>query len=197
MQTMGQRISVALFVLGAAGMANATNIVTKADDLGILSLPYTQYYGHTFTTPLPSGLTAADTFFDDYAFVVPVGAAYNSFTATLNLESVLNISGLQARLYTGDLSQTTTGMVFSPQLLQAWSPAVSTGTGTMNVIAPIVLAPGAYILEVRGQVTGSAGGSYAGVMNMLSPVPEPASYALFGAGLLAVGQMIRRRTRRG
>lgn len=59
----------------------------------------------------------------------------------------------------------------------------------MNVSS---LAAGTYTLEVRGQVVGSAGGAYAGVINV-AEVPEPTTYLMLGLGLAVVAMRIRRR----
>ena len=51
---------------------------------------------------------------------------------------------------------------------------------------------GSYTLEVRGKVTGTNGGSYAGVMN-LAPVPEASNVALMLAGFGVFGIVAARR----
>jgi hypothetical protein len=51
------------------------------------------------------------------------------------------------------------------------------------VSASTVLAAGTYVLEARGDVTGSAGGAYAGVLQ-LSPVP------LLGAAWLLLSGIV-------
>ena len=45
-----------------------------------------------------------------------------------------------------------------------------------------MLASGTYVLEVRGDVTGTGGGSYAGLID-LQPVPLPAALPLILSGL--------------
>ena len=65
------------------------------------------------------------------------------------------------------------------------------------MISPITLSAGDYVLEVRGDVVGSAGGSYAGVLN-ISPVPEIAEWAMMIFGLGLVGFVaVRRRGNAG
>ena len=185
--------------------AHASDIVTGAQDLGPLSAPVTLTYSHAFNDadPLTAGLQlsgvpgtvlATDTFYDDYAFQV-AGSSFSAITATIDLGSVFDISNLQVRLYQGTLQTTTTGVV-GPALMAAWSAlaltAQGSGSGDVQVIAPINLAPGSYLLEVRGNIVGSSGGSYAGAMN-LAPVPEPASVALMLAGFGVLGFVARRR----
>jgi len=92
----------------------------------------------------------------------------------------LGIDGLQARLY--DSSST----------LDKWSSAISINQSGINetiaVISPTLLNPtlnpsGNYTLEIKGTVTGSSGGSYAGVLN-ITPVPEAAQWVMLIMGLL-------------
>ena len=45
--------------------------------------------------------------------------------------------------------------------------------------------------QIKGTVSGSAGGSYAGVLNIAQPVPEPETYAMFLFGLGIIGFMAR------
>jgi hypothetical protein len=61
------------------------------------------------------------------------------------------------------------------------------------VIDPITLGVGNYVLEIRGDVTGTAGGGYAGVLN-ISPVPEPGEWALLLFGLGLMGFIAARRS---
>lgn len=90
-------------------------------------------------------------------------------------------------------------MANNPSLVQKWSQSqnnpnpVATGSGTFNMINT-GLSAGTYTLEVRGQVTGTAGGSYAGVINA-AVVPEPSTYLLLALGLGLVAFQIRRQPR--
>jgi hypothetical protein len=66
------------------------------------------------------------------------------------------------------------------------------------VLPETLLAPGSYVLEIRGNVTGSAGGSYSGVLNLApAPVPLPAALPLLlsGIGLFGVIRQQHRHTR--
>ena len=78
-----------------------------------------------------------------------------------------------------------------------------TGTSTVNppVIVSVLsgftgtLSPGAYSLRISG-TTGTGGASYGGNV-VLTPVPEPETYALMLAGLGVVGFVAARRRNRG
>lgn len=185
--------------------AHAADFVTRTQDLGTLVAPVTLSYSHSFNdtnlslaglqlAELPgSTLLSTDRFYDTYAFRVD-GSTFNSLTATIDLGSWFDISNLQVRLYRGDPLTTITGPL-DPNLLLAWTSqtltAQSTG-GDVQVIVPTDLDAGSYVLQVRGNITGTYGGSYAGVLN-LAPVPEPGAVGMMLAGFGLLGFMARRR----
>jgi hypothetical protein len=109
----------------------------------------------------------------------------------LNDGSTFAINDLQMRLYS------TTGNTLpflgdSPAGLEAnWSNPISTNTAQSN-LATTMLAAGTYVLEVRGDVTGQAGGSYTGIIN-LQPVPLPAALPLLLSGFGLLGGLARKR----
>lgn len=196
--------------LAAALPAQAASIVTGTQDFGALSAPITLGYTHSFndTNPAAAGLQLAgvpdtlfstDLFYDDYAFTIG-GSSFSSITATIDLGSVFDISDLRVRLYQGTLQTTTTGTA-GPALIAAWSGqnlvASGSGSGELQLISPMNLAPGSYVFEVRGNITGASGGSYAGVLNFASPIPEPGSLGLLFAGLGVVGFSVRKRAAAG
>jgi PEP-CTERM motif len=175
-------------------------------DLGFLNVPFTVSYGDSFNAPQAAVGTSLYTFTDAYTFTIGGAAAYESFTATINLGNVLNIANFQAALFngtplaapvfpgtgagshigfTGSTSGAVTGL--------AWN----SGSGGFITLSAPSLAAGSYTFEVRGKVSGLAGGSYAGVMN-LAPVPEASSTALLFAGLGVFGVVaVRRRGQAG
>jgi hypothetical protein len=61
-----------------------------------------------------------------------------------------------------------------------------------TVLNPTTLAAGTYVLEIRGDVTGSDGGTYSGSLN-LNPVPLPAALPLLLSGFGLLGGTLRKR----
>jgi hypothetical protein len=74
---------------------------------------------------------------------------------------------------------------------------VATGTGAAGTwnIASTLLAPGSYVLEIAGKVTGTTRGNYEGTLN-ISPVPEPETYGMMLMGLAMVGVVARRKAKK-
>lgn len=197
-----------LALLGAFSTgAQAAAVTSKQVDLGALGVPASSLnFGNSFSV---SGATASsvggnsfattDTFYDTYTFSVPA-AGFSSFTASLELGNFLAISNLSSRLYAG--APVAAGTVFGgdPALIRPWSTNetnttnVAAGNGMFNMISVPTLAAGVYTLEVRGQVAGTVGGAYAGVINVAA-IPEPSTYLMFGLGLGLMGLRIRRQPR--
>ena len=171
---------LAMFALTGQAMATTTNLGPQAS-------PASLFYGNTFSAPLTQ-------FYDDFMFSIPT-VSVDSITSTINLGSFLGINNLQARLYSG--TTIYTGAV-PGGVLQAWSTSIpiSMGglSGTLAVINPITLGTGNYILEVRGDAVGTAGGSYSGVLN-IAPVPETGEWLLLLVGLGLIGFIATRSSR--
>lgn len=173
----------ALFALSGQAMATTTSFTPNP-----LPIPDSINFGNSFST------ASTAMFYDDYLFSIPA-ATFDSITSTLSLGSYLGISNLQARLYSGTINDVTTGLP-SNGLLEAWSQPIMFGasgyTGTVALVSPINLSSGNYILEVRGQVVGTSGGSYSGTLN-INPVPEVAPWAMLLLGMLMTSLVIARR----
>lgn len=157
-----------------------------------LSVPGTYVYGNTVTggsTPI-TGSNAGDGFYDDYVFTIGAGAA-DSITTTVNLGGFFNITNLGARIYS------SSGLGTLPQLNAVTGEIDGSASGNDIVIPTTLLNAGTYVLEIEGNATGSAGGTYSGVLQLspASVVPLPASLSLFLSGLLGLGLVRRRRAK--
>jgi len=177
--------SIQNLVIGLSILASLSGqAMAKTTDLGPLNPPSSLVYGNAFGSP-------QNQFYDDFLFNIPA-ATFSSITATINLGNLFGIDNLESRLYSGTI--TTTGVPGG--LLQAWSTPLSLGgLGTVVVIDPITVGAGDYILEIRGDVVGTYGGGYAGLLNV-SPVPEASTWALllFGAGMIGFMTLPRGRS---
>jgi hypothetical protein len=205
---------LSLIVAGLLSIAGAHSAAASTVALSYTTTSIgTTGSGANTSLPVPGSYTYADTFgagsgatpvsgtpygfFDDYLFTIS-GATADSITSTINLGSTLSINGLQVGLFSYVTGQTLPiyGTTLPPGSVQidGWSTPINSGgtTGIVNVIPPTMLPSGSYVLEVLGTVTGSAGGSYSGVLN-LAPVPLPAALPLLLSGLGALGLWGRRR----
>ena len=169
-----------------------------------LAVPGSYTYGNTFTggadggTVIPGSSSSTYPngfgFYDAYVFTIGTAGA-DAITTTIDYSNILQISGLQARLYSAvGNNPPVLGTPVGGTLIDAWSTPINSGgaTGTVSVLPQTTLSAGTYVLEIRGTATGSAGGSYAGVLN-LAPVPLPAAFPLLLSGLGGLGFVARRR----
>jgi hypothetical protein len=156
-------------------------------------LPVSDFFGNnlgkasgTLGAPADPGFT----FYDDYVFTV-ANSTVDAASFVLNEGSTLAINDLQMRLYSTS-GNTLPVLGNLPAGLEAsWSNPISTNGSTSNLTATMLTA-GTYVLEVRGDVTGQAGGSYAGLID-LQPVPLPAALPLLLSGLGLLGGFARKR----
>ena len=160
-------------------------------------LPVADTYGNTLG-PSPGELAGAPgfSFYDDYIFTV-ADATIDSVTSSINLGS-LSISNLEERIYsiTGNSAPTLgTPTGFHTEWSDPVNFSAGLTTGMYTVLNPTTLAAGTYILEIRGDVTGSNGGGYSGQID-LQPVPLPAALPLLLSGLGLFGGMARKRLAR-
>lgn len=143
-------------------------------------------YADNFTAPTPEIGATGFGFYDDYGFTIGTSSA-DSVTTTINLGTQYQISDLAVRLY-----NVSAYNLFSNSGTPSFAPVAgeidATPDGSAETISAVDLAAGTYVLEVRGDVTGTAGGSYSGVLNVIpTPVPLPGSLALLLSGIAAVG----------
>lgn len=188
------------------GGVYAAPVASKQTALGAIGAPASALnFGNSFTVANGvvssvggNDFTPADTFYDTYTFAVPA-SGLSSFVASLDLGTLLAITNLSSRLYAGAPQAAGTALGGNPALISAWSTGqnntstIASGSGLFNMMNVPTLAAGTYTLEVRGQVVGSAGGGYAGLINVAA-VPEPTTYLMLGLGLALMALQIRRKT---
>lgn len=153
----------------------------NADTITTLSIP-----------PLPAAINYANnsviasvgnTFWDSYFFTVPESSA-TSVTTVININDFYALSNVSARIYQGGTHETA--LVVPNTLAQASAitsniaPGVDVSTIALNVAS---LSAGTYTLQIKGNITGSIGGGYSGVLQLAAPIPEPESYGMLLAGL--------------
>jgi hypothetical protein len=181
-------------VMNLSYEATANGTTGNGTGTAFTSLPASGAYTNSF------GASAGDlagapgfSFYDDYIFTV-ANSTIDSVTSEINLGN-LSLGSLQERVYA--VSGNTLPVVGQPQGFQTnWTSSVGftagTETGMFTVMDPTTLTAGTYVLEIRGDVIGAAGGSYSGNLN-LSPVPLPAALPLLISGLGLLGGLVRKR----
>lgn len=147
-------------------------------------------------TGVPAGTYG---FYDNYVFTIN-SSNLDSITSTVSLGSGgvgTQIVNLDAQLF--EVTGNPTLPSFTPSnsignslnsTTVTLAPGVTATTLILNATAP--LSAGEYVLEIRGDATGSAGGAYSGVLN-ITPVPVPAAAWLMVSGLGGVGLFAGRR----
>lgn len=157
-------------------------------------LPVSDFFGNnlgpakgTLGAPSDPGFS----FYDDYVFTV-ANSTVDAASFVLNEGTTLAVTDLQMRLYSTSGNNNLPVLGDAPAgLLAGWSNAISTNGSTSNLDTTMLTA-GTYVLEVRGDVTGTGGGSYAGLID-LQPVPLPAALPLVLSGLGLFGGLARKR----
>jgi hypothetical protein len=130
-------------------------------------------------------------FIDDYFFQI-MPASADAVSATIS-NGTFAVSNLFATIYS--LSANPVGLVLDqPVGTVYYGDITASGPATLVQINPVTLAAGAYVLQISGTSSGSAGGSYTGTLN-LSPVPLPPSLPLLLTGLLGFAGLLLPRAR--
>lgn len=161
---------------GSGGITNATT-------------PDTYVYGNSYSS-LANPVFGNYEFYDDFIFTIS-GATANSVSTTINLGGIFALGNMEARIYDWSLNQSVP--VFDQPLGTVITSTSSTfGNVTILTIDDIQLSAGTYVLEIRGNVTGTAGGAYSGVLNV-APVPVPGAFWLMSSAIAGLGMIGRKR----
>jgi hypothetical protein len=167
----------------------------------LLAVPGSHTFGNSqgsLTTPVyTTGGGQSFEFYDDYVFSIS-GANANVLSSSINLGNFLGLENFQVRLYelAGNTPLPQFGAPLGGTLLESWSTSINFSpgvSGIVNVIPEHALGAGSYVLEVRGNVSGLAGGSYTGQMNLVPAVPLPAAVWFLVSGLGGLGALVRRK----
>ena len=199
----------ALLALAATAGASSLALTCQAQTPGtgstcpatapMYSVPGLYLYGDSFTAPDGSGtISGSDIngntagFIDAYFFdITPANA--DAVSATISDGSAISVSGLFARLYT--LSSNPLGLVLGAPVGPVYNGVVTNSDGSTTVtIGQIMLPAASYVLEISGTENGTFAGGYTGSLD-LAPVPLPASFPLFLAGLLGFTGLFIQRSR--
>lgn len=168
--------TAAVLFASTAGVAHAAD----PKDLGAATIGVPLTFG---------GLAPVGSFMDTFTFTLPTngGSGY----------SVANFDLLPATLYKTIFSSIS---LFSDVDATAWNGnetllTSATASGSGASLSWGASAAGHYILTVGGAGAGSQGGIYTGAISVsaVSAVPEPETYAMMLAGLVAVAFLARRR----
>jgi hypothetical protein len=165
----------------AAGAAQAANAPIEVNLIGAAPSTLSAGISHTLTT--------AGSFEDIYTLVGYSGpSSVNGTLSTLVLSGTspdIDISSVTLNGFS--FTQRLTSFGGNPDGREQYTLPANAFDGVLTLIVKGTLVPG---------FDGSSVGTYSAnfrVTPIASPVPEPETYALFGAGLLAVLHIARRR----
>ena len=198
--TLGSSYTVASPSIVGSGAVTVNDLTPN----GASSYFYGDGWGAAQTTipPATDGTATSYSFYDDFVFTVSDSTA-NDITSTISLSSGSNgtsIMNLSARLFA--IAGNTTLPGFPPEpvsgtVADGWSTSTvlsPNSTASVVVIPESALPAATYVLELRGDVNGTGGGSYSGTLNV-NPVPLPAGLPLLLSGMGLLGGWLRRRSR--
>lgn len=182
------QLALALLLSGLLGNASAAAPI----DLGVLNNT-TLHFGNTFS--IDQSFPVGSAFNDVYLFDIVQPAMVTGAAVTINLSLPLfpapffELSDLMIQITAPDGQNTIA------------SDVQTSRSDTTLVLSTALASANDYQFIVSGKVTGSLGGSYAGVLQAQStvlpptssPIPEASSYAFLGLGLGLVGMLARRR----
>lgn len=186
----GPTLAVPLILSYSTTNNGTSDVTTGSGFTNGPGVPSSSTIGNSFYGPTLA-LNGAPSygFYDDFIFTI-TGSTVNSISTTIDL-GTLQISNFQERLY--NVAGNTVPTFGAPVggAIDAWTSPIGS-SGIVAVLPATNLVAGTYVLEIRGNVTGANGGSYAGTLNIV-PVPLPAAVWLLGSGLLGFGTMARRK----
>jgi len=185
---IGSASAQAVPVANNGTLTAATNASATNNDLS-LNTGLSQYNFSGVTGSFAT-LTSADSksptgtyYYADYLISI------NSATAesvTTSLQNPNGVGGLSERIYTynptagtngflGDASMANTGVIAE----QVWSTNYPLPGVNVSIISPTNLTTGSYVIEIRGNNSGSFGGT----LSITSAVPEPQTWLMLLTGL--------------
>jgi hypothetical protein len=184
MKTRMQRISLAVLVAGACGIAQAATT-----NLGPLST--------TVPTAFTGAVVPAGPFVDTFQFILPanLGSAYSVIDFPVSGPG-FDFSTL---LTTLSLFSDPDGNPFTPDdqlVASSLAPGGSSLSLVFNSSDPdFNSAGGNYYINVIGTANGTTGGLYSGAISV-TPIPEPEVWAMMLVGMGLVGFRLRNRSKR-
>jgi hypothetical protein len=176
----------------AQAIHNTAPLVLRADNAG----GYSAVFGNSF-----SASQSPSSFLDTFTFTLdhPDAFAVTGSLISPNISMGPPLGGTEPMsktlflrdfgIFSYDRATGTTG----PELSWTyWEYRTAADADRLSFDGAWHLEPGTYAVQVRGDVYGSLGGSYAADLAIM-PVPEPQSWAMMLAGIGAVGALSRRR----
>lgn len=142
-----------------------------------------------------SPLVSPGLFMDFFKFSTPGASALASSAVSTNVSISVPVSVDILKVVGGmySLWSNPDGIIGSADdvSMAGWTWGFTGSTGNVSNQVNL-LASGNYYYAVSGMAAGASGGSYT-LVSTVTPVPEPETYAMMLAGLVAVGFLARRR----